>query len=115
MQIRITDVPPGEAPDEVRRAWVGLTLPLAPGETGPRTPRTVGVLTGPKAALVQLVYFLLGRGNRETGYVVEARTAIDLLARKDPKAAAWWRANAPHVPRRGHRFVFPAEACQEEY
>src|SRR5262249_50509394 len=30
--IRITAVPPGEAPVFVRRAWVGLELPLIPGQ-----------------------------------------------------------------------------------
>lgn len=51
MKIRITDIPGGEAPLEIRRAWVGLVLPLAPGEDGPRTPRTAGVLSGPKRLL----------------------------------------------------------------
>jgi hypothetical protein len=30
--IRITKVPAGEAPEEIRRAWVGLVLPLADDE-----------------------------------------------------------------------------------
>ena len=33
MGIRIIAVPPGEAPEEIRRAWVGLVLPLAFGES----------------------------------------------------------------------------------
>ena len=28
MEIRITDVPPGEAPEWVRQAWVGLVVPV---------------------------------------------------------------------------------------
>src|SRR5262245_16725666 len=35
VQIRITATPPGEAPEHVRSAWVGLEVPLYPGETGP--------------------------------------------------------------------------------
>lgn len=115
MQIRITDVPPGEAPDWVRRAWVGMVLPLAPGETGPRTPRTTGVLSGPRSWAMILLSFLLGRGERATGYVVEGRTAVQLLAEKDAEAARWWQEKAPHVLRLSHRLVFQAEVCQEEW
>ena len=114
MRIRITDVPPGEAPDWVRRAWVGMVLPLAPGETGPRTPHTAGVLTGPRGCLMMLLAILLGRTSRETGYVVEGPVAVELLAEKNEEAARWWQEEAPHVLRRGHRFVFQAEVCQEE-
>jgi hypothetical protein len=34
-EICIVDVPPGEAPAAIRRAWVGLILPLKPGTSGP--------------------------------------------------------------------------------
>jgi hypothetical protein len=44
--IRIIATPSGEASEEVRRAWIGLELPLAAGETGPRTVSIGGVLTG---------------------------------------------------------------------
>src|SRR5262245_29015032 len=33
-RVRVTAVPPGEAPEDVRRAWVGLELPLA--RSGPQ-------------------------------------------------------------------------------
>src|SRR5258708_2466637 len=33
--VRIIATPTGEPPEEVRRAWIGLELPLAAGETGP--------------------------------------------------------------------------------
>jgi hypothetical protein len=89
MRIRITDIPPGEAPEDVRRAWVGLVLPLARGETGPRTLHTGGVLTGPRGLLMGLVHILFGWTQRETGYVVEGGVAVDLLGRKDRGAAAW--------------------------
>jgi hypothetical protein len=31
IKVRVFDLPPGEAPEWVRRAWVGLDLPLTPG------------------------------------------------------------------------------------
>lgn len=113
-RIRIVEVPSGEAPEEVRRAWVGLILPLAQGETGPRTLHTGGVLTGPRGCLLGWLYVLFGWTKRETGYVVEAKIAIDLLQQKDPTAASWWREHAPHVLLRGYRFVFAATACEEQ-
>lgn len=36
VRIRIVRTPNGEAPESVRRAWVGLELPLAGGQTDPR-------------------------------------------------------------------------------
>jgi hypothetical protein len=114
MEIRITGVPPGEAPEWVRRAWVGLVLPLAPGEDGARTLSTGGVLTGPRGCATALVHLLLGRAKQRRGYVIDADVAVWLLAEKDPEAAAWWQENAPHVLRPGFRFMFPAEVCCEE-
>jgi hypothetical protein len=89
MEIRITDVPPGEAPEWVRRAWVGVVLPLAPGEDGPRAVSTGGVLTGPRGCATALFHLLLGRTKRRMGYVTDAEVAVWLLAERDPEAAAW--------------------------
>ncbi|HEY7315037.1 MAG TPA: hypothetical protein VH643_37170 [Gemmataceae bacterium] len=47
MFVRIIATPPGEAPEEIRQAWLGLELPLAAGETGPHNVPTGGVLSGP--------------------------------------------------------------------
>jgi hypothetical protein len=46
--IRIVRIPPGEAPFWVREKWVGLELPLADGDRGPRGAYTSGVLSGPR-------------------------------------------------------------------
>lgn len=35
-KIRILSIPPGDAPESVRRAWVGLELPIAPDSPGNR-------------------------------------------------------------------------------
>ena len=61
MFVRIIATPPGEAPEEVRRAWVGLELPLAAGETGPHTTPVGGVLTGAHTFLGRLFKLLTGR------------------------------------------------------
>lgn len=111
MQIRIVAVPPGEAPLEVRKAWVGLCLPIVDDDSRPRDPRTSGVVTGPKSFFSSLLLVLSGRARRVSGYRVDARTAIDILEKHAPDAANWWNAHAP--PRGHHRnFVFHAEVCE---
>ena len=47
MEIRIISAPPGEAPDHIRAAWIGLVLPIA--VPGARYLPTVGVLSRPKS------------------------------------------------------------------
>ena len=111
MFIRIIAAPPGEAPEEVRRAWVGLELPLVAGETGPRAVRGVGVLSGPRTFFGQLFALLTGRSCQEYGYVIDAHQALVLLAEKAPWAAQWWRECAPHAVEPGRNFIFAAEVC----
>jgi hypothetical protein len=98
-EIRITAVPPGEAPEEVRRAWVGLVLPLARRMQGPLLARSFGVLTG----RTQKVY----------GYAVPAARAVEILSQSAPEAARWWTSNVSQLlgPRR--LFIFHAEVCRE--
>ena len=78
VRIRITGTPPGEAPEHVRAAWVGLELPLLPGQTGPRTVEQVEVLSMQKTGA-------------EAGYMVDGKQAVALLAEHSPDAAAWWQ------------------------
>jgi hypothetical protein len=110
-KIRIIDVPPGEAPEQVRGAWVGLVLPLV--HTGRRSVQSVGVVTGPKHWWMRLLWLALGKCQTEIGYVVDAPAAIAILAERHPDAAAWWSTNAPRFLRPGHTFVFRAQACEE--
>jgi hypothetical protein len=97
--LRILGTPPGEAPEEIRRAWVGIELPLRHGETEPSRLPTLGVLSeqGPEMT---------------TGYAVDGRAAVAALASRSPEAAAWWRENAPHVVASGYRLFFPPEVCE---
>src|SRR5262245_4386339 len=64
-RVRIIDTPEGEAPDHIRRAWIGLELPLARGERGPRRRHAHGVLSGEE-------------GPAE-GYIVDAGEALRVL------------------------------------
>jgi hypothetical protein len=111
--VRIVATPPGEAPEEVRRAWVGLELPLTGRQKGPRTMATSGVLTGPRTFWGRLWVILTGRTKNEYGYVVDAPRSLFLLAESAPWAAQWWRECAPHTWMPGRSFLFPAEVCVE--
>lgn len=113
MFVRIIATPPGEAPEEVRQEWVGLVLPLAAGEIGPRTVPTGGVLTGPRTLFGKLWRLLSGEWLLARGYVIDAPQALMLLAEKAPSAARWWRECAPHCWKPGFLFVFHAEVCVE--
>jgi len=110
MYIRITQRPIGEAPDWVRDAWIGLRLPLTCARKGDWP--GVHVLTGPRTALGQWWARLRGRGLVFDGYLVDARTAVDVLAQSHPAAADWWRAHAPHLLDGRRNFIFDAAACE---
>lgn len=67
--IRITSVPPGEAPLWVREKWLGLELPIY-GLALPRIYNTVGVVTGPSSRLGYL-FAVLRRRSKTSGYLVD--------------------------------------------
>ncbi len=113
MHIRITRTPPGEAPEHIRQAWVGLVLPVHEHHAGLQTRLGVGVLTGPRTWFGILLAMLTGRARRATGYVVDAKAALDLLAAHAPKAADWWRTHAPRFTEPGRYFLFAGEVCEE--
>lgn len=113
MQIRIKSIPPGEAPEDVRQAWIGLVIPVPPRFTGRRTGFATGVLSGPKSRLGALLAIVFGRARRSEGYMVESKVAVDLLAVRSPAAADWWRQHAPRFIEPGRYFMFATDSCEE--
>jgi hypothetical protein len=109
--VKIIAIPPGDAPENVRAAWVGLTLPLA--KPGVRTIPTMSVLACPKTWLGIVLARLTGKTQPEKGYVVDAHRAVEILASHAPAAAKWWNENAPSAVRPGRQFLFAADVCQE--
>ena len=99
-RIRIVAMPPGDAPEHIRRAWVGLELPLANGQSGPTRQPVQGILSAQDEGPV-------------SGYAVDGREGVALLTAKAPEAAAWWRQQAPHVTMHGYQLVFPADVCEQ--
>ena len=112
MHIKIIDIPPGEAPEDVRRAWIGVVIPLARKSANPVRRRGFGVLSGPRIRLVAFVRWLVGGGSREHGYIVDAKTAFDLLASHDRVAHEWWREHTPHLFHERQQLLFHDHACE---
>lgn len=77
--VRITKTPDGEAPEWVRRQWIGVVLPdegrIPSGEC-------FGLVTGQKK-----------QGSADD-FIVDRETAITALACKSFKAAQWFREQA---------------------
>ena len=90
---KIIATPPGQAPEWVRKEWVGVELPMS--ESGPGHQHGV----------------LGGQPENIGGYKTNGLTAVNLLNAKSPKAAEWWHKNAPHVL--SAELVFKKEVCVE--
>jgi hypothetical protein len=113
-KVRIIAIPPGEAPQEVREAWVGLVLPIHRGLFGyKRSWRSFGVLSAPKGELARLWAALTGKAEQRTGYAVNVTAAIRILEVHNWQAANWWKQNTPYLVRPGKFFLFPHEVCLE--
>jgi len=112
MQIEIVETPPGEAPLNVREAWVGLRLPTIDERSNAQTWHTIGVVRGPASFFGSLFALLVGKTKPVQGFRVASAVAIDLLAEHSPEAAAWWRTNAPRFLEPKRQFLFHAHACR---
>lgn len=96
-RVRITAVPPGEAPEWVRRAWVGVELPTLNREPKPLPAWQVSTRRS---------------AGSPSGFAVSGAAAVKAVAAVNPDAGEWWRANAAEVLRPGYQLVFPAEVCE---
>jgi hypothetical protein len=99
--LRIVRTPPGEAPEPIRQAWIGVELPLRSGETQPQTHPMVGVLSLRSSGCATAY-----------GYSVDARSALKALAIHSPTAACWWQNHVPQVLHPGYHLWFPPEVCE---
>ena len=94
-RIRITNTPPGQAPEWVRKAWIGLELPVDESIDAQK-----GTQIGARG----------GKPENSGGYPIRTEDAISSLREKSPKAARWWETNVPLelVP----NLVFKREVCE---
>jgi hypothetical protein len=103
MNVRIIKRPLGEAPEDIRDAWIGLLLPVDPRYPDLITCHVGGVLSNE----------VDGRSMR--GYLVNAIAAINLLEESSPSAAAWWRVNTPFLLQPEQLLHFDEECCEAEH
>jgi hypothetical protein len=114
MNVRIIKRPNGEAPENIRDAWIGLALPVRPQVPRAIKVRSFGVFTGPRNWLTSKLRTFTGGGEPTSGYAVDPDAAIQLLKQANPLAAAWWLANAPHLLKNGRSFLFAEDCCRVE-
>ncbi len=93
--IRITSIPEGEAPEEIRRAWVGLVLPVWTTTDGRDGIIQTGVVSGKAVPPLK-------------GYVVDADEAIRILGKSNRKAKVWWETKAL----KSGSFTFSEKWCE---
>jgi hypothetical protein len=89
-KIRITSTPPGFAPEEIRKQWIGIEIPIM----GIEDPKTAGNLrTGTEN---------LG------GYEVSPKEAVEALKKAGKhEAVKFW---TPYIS--APKFVFKKEVCE---
>ncbi len=93
-RIQIVDVPPGQAPEWVRKSWVGL-------EMDARNSEGAGLQLG----------VLGGQSQNAGGYAVSTREALDALNRANPNAAEWFRKKS--IAAFGDHLIFARHVCRE--
>lgn len=109
-RLRILRTPTGGAPEHVRRAWVGLELPLiAEGEF---SQHSVLETQPPRSRLGWWWWRVTGKLRRDRGFAVYVVDALAVLEPARPLEASWWRQNAGHLCAPGHVFIFDAD-CGE--
>ena len=94
--IRIKDIPPGDAPEVNRKAWVGLVLPVMRFVHDEDHEHVVGIISGKPDY------------ENKQGYMVDGQVAVDALRQKDPEGAKFWEELSPFFV----TLVFAEAACE---
>lgn len=115
--ILITTTPPGQAPLDVRAAWVGVRLEIAGGnDAKPRRYDVVGIHTrigGLGWKIRKFLHLPQPAEDVWVGYEVEFLPALRALEAAGRTAAVqWWTQHVPHLLHPGRTVVFPASSCQ---
>lgn len=108
--VRIVQRPIGVAPEWVRDAWIGCTLPLIGGEQ--TQIECVDASSAPMSCWSFWIAKLTGRTFKMAGFTAPSKTAIGILAAKSPEAAEWWRTNLPQFANAELGFVFDSPVCE---
>jgi hypothetical protein len=109
-RIRITSVPPGDAPLWVREKWVSVELVSVLGSS-PKDFPGASVLA-PPSYFASLWRLITGQSRMVNGYPVQVLASIEALEKTSPEAAMWWRQNTPQLLSPHRLFVFDANVCE---
>ncbi len=90
--IKIIAPPPGQAPEWVRKSWVGLEFEAKPSGNGV----AMGVLGG--------------KAQNSGGFEVLTETALEALMEKNEEAAMWFYDNSIVTP--DSSLVFARRVCE---
>ena len=92
--IEIIKLPPGDPPEEIRKAWIGCRITLTEQPKQPIKQRGV----------------LGGKAQNEGGYHVSGWAAMQVLKRRNEAAAAWWYRNVPNIEHT--ELIFAKDVCE---
>ncbi len=95
--VRITKPPPGDAPDDIREAWVGLVLPLRGGFKQPHKMRANQIVSGDLIEPQEV-------------FLVEGSEALSILSKENYIAANFYTDSLADVVT--PVFTFPVDVCE---
>lgn len=106
LEVQIIARPPGDAPDWVRDAWIGLTLLIDPS-----CPTTVSISVRYTNRNIREYLKDAPEPDENTGgYPIAGRHAIEMLRQTGKiEAADWWLREAPHML--DTYFIFARHVC----
>ena len=110
--IRIIKTPRGAAPEWVREAWVGLTLPL--GDYPPGDPKLLHRFGVTSSWRKRFFPWTAPRFQLADFFPVSASKSIEVLQKTEPDAAWWWTENTPHLLHPTARLMFRRDECELE-
>lgn len=90
--VKVVKVPRGPAPEVVKRAWVGLTLAASGYNPGAERDFLTGAMTPSRKSIM-----------------VPIAPALEVLGKKNPSAAEWFRV---HLPGYSRTFTFGADELE---
>lgn len=82
LKVRIISIPPGAAPDDIKKDWIGVVIPLSVFQPADGEPILVRDIGGKEVSEDRWI----------NGFVVDTVDAIEALDKAGKKRAAnWWR------------------------
>lgn len=119
--IEIVKTPHGDAPEWVRRAWIGCQFPVAARECGHVAQYVHSVMPQPRRGLLKATdYLAMSEEERNklapqkvAGYSVRQDVALKALAEISPAAHIFWKSlGFPKGGEDENCFRFETEACR---